>query len=247
MADAEREAAHARDWRVRVNASIQTAATDGTGPTGGLQSLCRAAAKDLQVLGAAIVLMSESGFEGVVAASDDHSTRIAEIAFTVGEGPCHDAFAAHRPVLTPDLRDAAPRWPGYARSAHEVGVAAVFAFPLVVGASRLGVFILFAARTGSLTADGLGLALSFSQVAIESLLDRSVTATDDELSPELGSALDYRAEIYQAQGITMIDLGVSLTEALARMRAHAYSHDLDLTKLARDIVTGRMRLEKDPR
>ena len=45
--------------------------------------------------------------------------------------------------------------------------------------------------------------------------------------------------IYQAQGMTMVDLGVPLPEALARMRAHAYATDQDLADLATDIIAGR--------
>jgi hypothetical protein len=42
-------------------------------------------------------------------------------------------------VLIADLaRDALTRWPAYAPAAREHGVQAVFAFPLQIGAARLG-------------------------------------------------------------------------------------------------------------
>jgi hypothetical protein len=46
--------------------------------------------------------------------------------------------------------------------------------------------------------------------------------------------------------MTMVDLGVPLGDALARLRAHAYTHDRPLQDIARDIVAGRLRLEPDP-
>ena len=41
----------------------------------------------------------------------------------------------------------------------------------------------------------------------------------------LAGAVSSRAEVYQAQGMVMVDLDVSLVDALARMRAHAFSAD----------------------
>jgi hypothetical protein len=43
----------------------------------------------------------------------------------------------------------------------------------------------------------------------------------------------------------MVDLGVSLADAMARLQAHAYAHDLPLHEIASDIVAGRLRLERD--
>jgi len=58
--------------------------------------------------------------------------------------------------------------------------------------------------------------------------------------------MDSHFLVYQAQGMAMIDLGVSLQDAMARLRAYAYAHDRALHEVARDIVTGRLRLQPDP-
>jgi hypothetical protein len=54
-----------------------------------------------------------------------------------------------------------------------------------------------------------------------------------------------RDQVYQAQGMVMVQLGVSLSEALARMRAHAFASDRGLADLAADILAGRARLASD--
>jgi AmiR/NasT family two-component response regulator len=36
----------------------------------------------------------------------------------------------------------------------------------------------------------------------------------------------------------MVDLGIGLAEALVRMRAHAFSRDLALIEVAREIIAG---------
>jgi hypothetical protein len=41
-----------------------------------------------------------------------------------------------------------------------------------------------------------------------------------------------------------VHLGVSLADALARLRGHAFAHDRPISAVARDIVRGRLRLDK---
>lgn len=246
---ADHDGATARDRHARATALV-AAEPDGEleGALGSLQRLCRALVQDLSVTGATVNLMSGTGSEGVAAGSDERSERIDELQFTFGEGPCHDAFASRRPVLTADLQAAATRrWPGYGPAAREWGVGAVFAFPLNVGAAGLGVLDVYADQPRFLTDEQLAMALTFAEIATGVILDGQAITTDGQLTPGLHLVLDYRSEIYQAQGMVMVQLGVSLAEALARLRAHAFASDLDLADLARDILAGRKQLELDAR
>jgi hypothetical protein len=43
--------------------------------------------------------------------------------------------------------------------------------------------------------------------------------------------------------MVMVDLGVSLTEAMALLRAHAFTLGQPLAEVAREVVAGRLRLE----
>jgi len=204
-----------------------------------LQQLCRTLTTDLAVMGVAVNLMSIAGSDGVVAASDDRSRDVDEIQFATGEGPCHDAYAARRPVLTPDLRSVTHgRWPGYSSAAIESGVAGVFAFPLHVGAVVLGVLDVYTDQPGSLSQEQVAAALTTAQRATEILLDGNLVTASGRLDRDLSTVLDHRVEIYQAQGMVVVDLGVDLAEALARMRAHAFGNEIPLLDLARDIIAG---------
>ena len=241
--DVDDSAWHSRYLTAR--ALIAAEAADGVhGVAGSLQRLCRSLTKHLSLTGVAISLMSEAGSQGVAAASDDDIKQIDELQFTTGVGPSHDAFLARRPVLTPNLGSGSgDRWPGYTSAAIAAGVGAVFAFPLHVGAVAFGVLDLYAARPGTLCDRQLAMALTFAQIATETLLDRDLAASGGHLEPSLELALDSRAEIHQAQGMLMVTLRVGPTEALARMRAHAFAHDQPLIGLAREIIAGRDHLE----
>ena len=226
---------------------LAASATDGLdGLVAVLQRLCRGLTAHLSVLGATVHLMSPAGSAGVAAASDEHCKAIDELQFTTGEGPCHDAFAARRPVLVPDLSGAGWRWPGYASAVLEAGVGAVFAFPLHVGGVVLGVLDVYDDRPGSLTHEQVAMALTFAQIATEILLDGDPTGTDGALDPGLATALDYRAEIHQAQGMLVVSSSVSLVNALVLMRAHAFAHGRPLIDLAREIIGGRDQLGDEP-
>jgi hypothetical protein len=220
-------------------------AHDGVADT--LQQLCRTLTSDLAVMGAAMNLMSAAGTtNGVVAASDDHSRDVDELQFATGEGPCHEAFAARRPVLTPDLRTVIDgHWPGYSSAALDAGVGAVFAFPLQVGAVVLGVMDVYTDRPGSLSQEQVAAALTCAQLATEILIDGDLFSTDGQMGRDLSTVLDHRAEIYQAQGMVVVDLDVEPAEALARMRAHAFGNGQPLIDLARAIISGFVLPEDD--
>jgi ANTAR domain-containing protein/GAF domain-containing protein len=190
--------------------------------------------------------MTADGVQPVAVASDPRTQALEEQQFSFGEGPCVDAFAGRRPVLEPDLGDqAGKRWPAYTPAARGQGVGAVFAFPLQVGAARLGVLNIYRDRPGTLSPGALGQALTFAEVALWVLLEGQDEARTDQPADGLEAAVDSRAELFQAQGMVMIQLGVSLAEAMARLRAHAYARDRRLGDIARDVVARRLQLEPD--
>jgi hypothetical protein len=61
----------------------------------------------------------------------------------------------------------------------------------------------------------------------------------------VAAAVDSGAELFQAQGMVTVQLGVPLADALARIRARAYSDNRPLREVARDIVTRRLRLDRE--
>lgn len=223
------------------------AAGDKPDVVGWLQRLCRAASTTLSASGVGISVMSGDGQPATVAASDAHSETIEDLQFTLGEGPCLEAYSTGRPVSAPDLAVAARlRWPGYAPAAQEHGVQAAFAFPLQIGAARLGALDIYRDRPGNLSAGTIRQALAFAEAAMTALLNAQQRSNETNGIPALDDALDNRFELYQAQGMVAVQLGVHLHEAMIRIRAYAYAHDRPLSDVADDIVARRLSLETDP-
>ena len=234
----------------RANRLIDDESTRAAGlphDSGRLGHLCTALTRALPASGVGLSLLTEDDHGGgTVAVSDEWSRALEELQFTLGEGPCIDAYATRRPVMEPDLdAHGIRRWPGYAPAAREHGVRAVFAFPLQVGAARAGALDIYRIESGPLTPDALAQAFTFADVAMGLLVDGQAHAGDAVSSPDIDGALENRLEVYQAQGMVMVDLGVGIEEAMARLRAHAYAEERTIRDVAMDIVAGNLTLERD--
>lgn len=219
-------------------------ATDIDGVGGRLRRLCSAASGALSAHGVGVGVLAQDGLRAVSAGSDPAIAQLEDLQFLLGEGPCLDAVAARRPVLVPDLEATATRrWPGYAAAMHERGIRAVFAFPLQVGAARLGAMDVFRVEPGPLSSDERRSAALFADAAVATLLDGQDDASEGTVGA-LEGQVSYQAELFQAQGMVMAQLGVSITEAMVRIRAHTFAENRNLHDVAADIVHGRIHLDR---
>jgi hypothetical protein len=219
-----------------ILADLWAASPDGSELAGGLVHGC---ARALPVSGVGLALMTERGPAGTVAATDGPALELEDLQYTLGEGPCVDASRSGRPVLQPDLAATAPqRWPAFAGGALAAGVAAVFAFPLRVGAIRVGVLDLYRATPGTLDVKQLREALSFADAATLLLLYLQTRTGSTELGPEALTVLDDRGEVHQATGVVSVQADVGLAEAVALLRARAYAEQRPVGDVARDVLAG---------
>ena len=214
--------------------------------------VCAAAVSSLEVSGAWVIAGDGINPGQAMCATDVVGEGLAEVQITLGEGPCHDAAISGVPVLAASLADGdGHRWAVFAESAARAGAAAVFAFPLRIGAIRVGVLALYRDKEGPLDLLQFGNALILADIATMLLLAAEARQADDPLSgaapasqsPDLAA---HHAEIAQATGMLTEQLGAGITEAFARLRAYAYAQDRRLSDIAHDIVTRRLRLDPDP-
>ena len=228
-------------------AEILTAVRAGSPDGSGLPAaLVRACALALPVSGVGLALMTPDGPAGTVAATDGAALQLEELQFTLGEGPSVDASESGRPVLQPDLAATAPRlWPAFAGGALAAGVAAVFAFPLRVGAIRVGVLDLYRHSPGVLAVAQLAEALSYAEAATLLLLHLQTRAPADAVPLDPLTVIDDRAEVHQATGVLAVQAGIDLAEALVRLRARAYAEQRPVGDVARDLLLGTSDLTDD--
>ena len=206
--------------------------------------LCEVSAEIVGVSGAGIMLMSGDVPQGSVCTTNEVSALIEDLQYALGEGPCVDAFHHDQVVAEPDLADpATPRWFGFAPPAVEAGVRAVFGFPLRVGAVRLGALNLYRDWPGPLSDDQHADALVMADVAARWVLEVQAHAPAGVLADELEVGADFHFVVQNAAGMVSVQLGVSVTEALIRLRAYAFGHDRLLGDIARDVVAHTLRID----
>jgi hypothetical protein len=223
--------------------AIMEADVDGSASL--VDRVCVAAVALLSLRGAGLSLMVDGELRGTAGVSDPGIATVQELQLTLGEGPCVDAWIGRVPVLESDLADPAKvRWPAFAQAGVNAGVLGVFAFPLHLGAIRIGVLVLYRDRSGVLSPDELAYGLVLADVATHVLLALQAGAPADVLHEVLASEPSHWAEIHQATGMVTVQLGVSLDEAFVRLRAHAFAEALPLRAVAREIVMRRRHLEK---
>ncbi len=203
--------------------------------------LCEATRDIVDVSGAGVMLMSGDLPTGSLCATNDVSYRIEELQYTLGEGPCVDAHHQSRVVLESDLaRPGTPRWLAFTHQAVDAGVRAVFAFPLRVGAARLGVLDLYRDQPGPLSDDQHADAMAMADVIANWIIDVQAKAAPGSVADELEHNADFYYVVHNAAGAVSVQLGISVTEALIQLRAHAFSHDRPLRDVAEDVMARRL-------
>lgn len=204
-----------------------------------LQALCRASVGLLGVSSAAIILMSDKETGRPLVTSDPEATAVEDLQFTLGEGPCLQAYATGAPVLEPDLTMQGSRWPMFVRGAVEMDVRAIFAIPLQVGVIRLGVLYLCQTQPGMLSSDELADAFSLAEIATWLVLEEQAVAEAGDVGIGLDLEWSDRAVVHQATGMLAAQLDVGLREALSRLRSTAFGDGRTIYEVSTDIVSRR--------
>jgi hypothetical protein len=207
-----------------------------------LEWLCDATVAITEVSCCGVTIMTQRGQSVTAHATDTRAKAVEDLQHTLGEGPGVAASESGAAVLVPDLRggrDAgAERWPLFARDAVGLGVFAAFAFPLLLGSSRIGALSLYRTSAGGLSSQQLSQGL----VAAD-----SVALTLVESKDGLPTRIDHMdpMRVHQAAGMAMVQLDVPIDQALLRMRAVAFAEGQSVDELADAILERRRRLSRE--
>jgi GAF domain-containing protein len=221
------------------------ASVDGDAPTV-IDRVCMAAVALLSLSGAGISLMVEGELRGSAGVSEPGIAMVQELQLELGEGPCVDSWNLNQAVLEPDLAEPARvRWPSFSHAGVEAGLRAVFAYPLHIGAIRIGVLVLYRDHPGALDGEELARALVLADVASQIVLAVQAGASSDNVHELLAGEPPHWAEVHQATGMVSAQLEVSIDEAFVRLRARAFADRRALRDVARDVATRQLRFDPD--
>lgn len=207
------------------------------------QRLCGLSVDVSATTGAALVI-GDGELRSTVCATDEVSDRLEELQLTFSEGPAVSAAKQGWSMLVSDLADGADsRWPVFAPAAVEAGARGLFAFPVRLGAIRLGVLSMYRGQPGALTAEQLKDARGLADAAAVLLSVGTGTDGAEAFVWTLSDRSRFRAEVHQAVGATTVQLGVNAGQAFALLCAHAFATGRPVAEIAADIMAKRLRLE----
>jgi hypothetical protein len=194
--------------------------------------LCAASQLILGADGAAITMEDTTANRTILCATDQVATRLEDLQDVTGEGPCRDAFRYSTYFRLTVDSEPNQRWPEFTRAAYQaVGPVHVYSFPMRPGGETFCVLSVY-------LADGRELpepidAAQFLADAVGAALLRDPDLTDGVGD---GGKWSSRAEIHQATGMVVAQLGLPPDDALAILRAHAYADNVSLVETARQAL-----------
>ncbi len=205
------------------------------GPVGELSdAFCSEVASLIGVTDCSFAVIGAAGQRHTLGASSERAKTLDRWQFTLDQGPC--LLAAQTGEVTSSTVVDAP-WPELAEKARDLGYSAVAGVPLAVAGVRFGALNL-QMDAGPVPADALERAVTAVEQLSPALLDHLAAGI-----PATAATSD-RSVIHQATGIVAGQLGVSVEDALAALRARAWSDDTLLDHLADGVVRGDVRLDR---
>ncbi|CAN5123695.1 GAF domain-containing protein [soil metagenome] len=206
----------------------------------GRASLCQPFITAFGVTGAAVSVLVGPASQTTICASDALASRLDELQFDLGEGPCWTALADRAPVLLRDVGSEDATWPAFSHMVRDedLPVGGMYAFPLVIGSLEIGAVDLYSSASGDLEPEFVAEASSLADLTSWQVLRRIL---DDHAEPYDGGSLGYaRREIHQATGMLIVQLDIGAEDAELLLRAHAFSSGRTVREVANDIVERRL-------
>lgn len=209
-------------------------------------SLCGPFVRSLPIDGAAVSMLGVPFGSETVCASNTLAGHLDEVQIDLGEGPCWDAKATRRPVLSADIRaDGRSAWPIFSDAIGGDAVGALHAFPLTIGSFAFGAIDLFTERTGLLTEEQVSHATRLASIASRQVLREAISAYERQGREEPDTISEFsRRVVHQATGMALVQLDVSAADALLVIRGHAFANGRSVRDVATDIVNRTLNLSE---
>lgn len=156
--------------------------------------------------------------------------------------PCRDAYASGEVVRVTDLREESTRWPEFSASAARLSVAAVAGIPMRLSSQIIGTLNLYSTEPRKWSDRDIAVAGVLAKVATSYVVNASELRQQEQLREQLREALESRAVIEQARGITANRHSVAADQAHQLMRWHARKNNASMKIVAEAIVAGKLHV-----
>ncbi|MEH3154774.1 MAG: GAF domain-containing protein [Gordonia paraffinivorans] len=210
----------------------------------GIDELCRTAVRLTGVDGAAIAVFGSAGdARDLVFATDVTAAHLDDLQFTLGEGPCIDAFTTQEPVLVGALADdsVTDHWPVFRSEVRAMDIGAVFAVPVSADDFTVGVLELYRRRPGDLQRDERQAAQVCARLAAVTIRHNvdDVAEAGDSVEEYIEGADEHlgRDDVHVAAGMIAVQLGIATDAALDLLKGASFRLGRPISVLSGEIVT----------
>jgi hypothetical protein len=201
-----------------------------------LHTLAERCVQLLDIDAAGLMLADQRGNLHASAASTENARLLELFELQIDAGPCVDAYRTAAQVVNADLQASTERWPRFAEAARLTGFVSVHALPLRLRSTVIGALNLFSSHSRPLSEADIRVGQALADIATIGILAQRTMHQAETLAAQLQQALTSRVTIEQAKGILAERRGISVDAAFTLLRAHARSHNLRLSDLARDVA-----------
>jgi ANTAR domain len=197
------------------------------------ERLCRASVAITGATGVSLTIAYTAPHRVTLCSTDDVSARLEDLQDVLGQGPGPAAYRTGAQVRM----DIGPgperdeRWPAFAGAAEDAFANLhIIAVPIHPNSEVLGVLTYYQSELAprgleddemQFLADAVGAAL---------------LEHPDALVADSGGPWSSRAQVHQAAGMVIAQLGVTADDAMALLRAHAFAHGTTLGQVAALVV-----------
>jgi hypothetical protein len=200
--------------------------------------LCQPFVDLLPVTGASISVIGRLARRVTLCSSDSLAARLESLQFDLGEGPQWVVMKTGSRCLASDLSPQhTTKWPVFAAEASRLGVGALFAFPITMGAVTVGVVDLYCRTPGGLDNSATALASALATRVSGPAVQAAINSAEQEHDSASAGSPTMRREVHQATGMILMQLGTTATQAFSLLRAHAFVSGRSVEDVAKDVVT----------
>lgn len=218
--------------RQQLFAQLARAVVSGRDEAPLVTRLCRSFVELLGADGGSITLANTQPEQMTLCVTDEVADRLEDLQEVLGEGPAPDAYASGVVVVGNIRGEGVDRWPMFATAARSIAKdLTVYAFPMHSRTTVLGVITVHALQ-GDRPERDLDQAAFFAD-AIGTAIVQQAHRDED------ASAWQARDRVNQATGMVVAQLGIGPEDALALIRAFAFSHGIPMNDLATEIIERR--------
>ncbi|MGW7066743.1 GAF and ANTAR domain-containing protein [Streptomyces sp. NPDC054855] len=221
---------HAAAWQ-RISAAAHTGGVT-------LLTACRACSEDMDADFAGVTLVVAGELRLLATATDERARTVEDAQLVTGEGPCTEAYTQGVPLDAVDLRhpSAVTRWPAYAPLASEQGARSVLALPLTIGNLAIGAMDVYRCEPIPFSPEQKERASAYARILGLLALEEHPHLLTNQARPTQRGPQGYPPTVHMAAGVLAAKEGLTTDDALARLRAHAFSHSQPLLHTAEQVL-----------